>query len=163
MRRIGTKGWIALGGALLVLALSAAAFGYFTASGSGSGTASVDEADPVSFEATAPTASLYPGTSADVAVKITNPNPFRVHVPSLVLDTGMGTSGFDVDGAHAGCDVSALSFAPQDNAAAGWFVPGTDDAPAELSLDLANAVSLDTSAENECQGATFTVYLAVGT
>ena len=117
----------------------------------------------MTLEAGPPTAYLYPGTSADVAVTITNPNAFRVHIPSLVLDTGAGDGGFDVDGGHSGCDASALSYTTQDNSGDGWFVPGTNDPPAELSLDLADAISLDTSAANGCQGATFTVYLAVGT
>ena len=55
------------------------------------------------------------------------------------------------------------AYVTQDNNGDGWFVPGSNDPPAELELDLADAISMDTSAASECQGAEFTVYLAVGT
>ena len=42
---------------------------------------------------------LYPGTSTKVSVKISNPNPFPVTVPSLVLDT---TEGYNDSGLRLG-------------------------------------------------------------
>jgi hypothetical protein len=151
--------------AIAMLALAAGAFGYFVSTGSGSASASAGNTDPVSLEAQTPTSALYPGTSADVAVKIVNPNPTRVFIPSLVLDTdeGAGDSGFDVDSGHTGCDISALAYTTQTNGGNGWFVSGTDDMPNDLTLHLTDAIEMDVSAANECQGATFTVYLAVGT
>jgi hypothetical protein len=165
MRQVGKKGWIGLGAVIALTAVSAAAYGYFTATGEGSASSTVGETEPVAFEAVTPTEYLYPGTTADVAVKITNPNVSQVFVPSLVLDLGEGEggSGFAVDGGHSGCDVAALSFTTQDNSGDGWYVPGADDPPAELVLHLDDAITMDTSAANACQGATFTVYLAVGT
>ena len=154
--------------ALLLAAVGAAvliggAFAFWTSSGSGSASASVTNPDPVTISAGTPTAYLYPGTSADVSLRITNPNSFPVNVPSLVL-TNEGTGGFDVDGSNPGCVLSALSYPNlQDNGGPGWTVPGTNALNNYLDVDLANAVHLSTSAATECQGLTFKVYLAVGT
>ncbi len=163
MRRPGKRWLIGFAAALAALALGVSALGYFTASGSGSASSTVDDTDPVSLDAGDPVEFLYPGTSADVAVTITNPNPGRVFIGSLVIDPSYGDDGFAVDGAHGDCDLSALAYVTQDNNGDGWFVPGSNDPPAELELDLADAISMDTSAASECQGAEFTVYLAVGT
>lgn len=141
--------------------VAATALGYWTSTGSGSASASVSNPDPVTLAPGSPTGLLYPGTLADVAVEITNPNPFPVNVPSLVLDTGRGSGGFAVDGGLSGCGVSALSYTTQDNGGLGWTVPAAGTPP-ELSLDLADAIGLATGAATECQGATFTIYLAVG-
>ena len=82
-----------------------------------------------------------------------------MNVPSLVLDTGEGDNGFGVDGGHSGCDVSTLSYTTQDNGGPGWTVPAS---ASDWVLDLIGALDLATSAANECQGATFKIYLAVG-
>jgi hypothetical protein len=119
----------------------------------------VTNPDPVSIEPGSPSGSLYPGTSADLALTITNPNPFPVNVPSLVRDTGEGSAGFAVDGSHSGCDVAALSYATQANGGSGWTVPANATG---WPLDLANAVTLSTAAATACQGASFKVFLAVG-
>jgi hypothetical protein len=144
---------------VVALVAASSAVAYWTAAGGGEAQATVTSPDPVTLSAGTPTAFLYPGTSADVAVNITNPNPFQVRVPSLVLDIGEGDNGFAVDSGHSGCTLSALSYVPQTNGGNGWDVA----ASSTRVLDLANAVSLATSAANECQGATFTVYLKVGT
>ncbi|GAA4731980.1 hypothetical protein GCM10023350_14190 [Nocardioides endophyticus] len=105
-----------------------------------------------------PSAALFPGGQASVALTITNPNLASVRVGSLALDTSRGSGGFAVDGAHAGCVLSALSFATHTNAGAGWTVAGSGS----LSVTLTNALSMTASAANACQGATFTVYLTAG-
>jgi ABC-type transport system substrate-binding protein len=139
--------------------LAGGAVAYWTTAGSGSASASVKNPDPVSIASGAPTGFLYPGTSADLAITITNPNPVPVNLPSLVRDTGQGSGGFGVDGAHSACGVSALAYTTQSNGGAGWTVPAN---ATNWPLDLANAVSLSTAAATECQGASFKVYLAVG-
>src|SRR5262249_38269169 len=102
---------------------------------------------------------LYPGGNADVVVTITNPNPFAVHLPSLVLDTGQPGNGFAVDAGHSGCTTGSLSFnGPQTNGGADFVVP----ASGHLDVDLSNAISMSAAAVNACQGATFTVFLKAG-
>jgi hypothetical protein len=137
----------------LALLVAAVAFGFFTSTGSGTGAASADNtAVAITIGAGTPSAELYPGGSADVAATLTNANPYAVHVDHLSLDTSQGTNGFGVDAGHSGCDTATLSYTAQ---SAGWTVPKSGT----LSIDLANAVSMSSSAANACQGATFTVHL----
>ena len=134
------------------------ALAYTTATGSGTASAQVAGApSAVTLSAGTPSSALYPGGSGDVALQISNPNTGSVHLPSLVLDTTQGTNGFAADFSHSGCDLSTLSFTTQDNGGAGFDVPAGSS-----TLDLANAISMSTSAVSACQGASFTVYLKVG-
>jgi hypothetical protein len=109
------------------------------------------------------TSGLSPGTSSDVALTVSNPNPVAVHIGSLALDPSQGSAGFTVDSGHSGCATSTLNFTSTNNGGAGWSVPAkVGSTNGTLSLDLAAAISMTTGAAAACQGATFTVYLAVG-
>ncbi len=145
---------------VIALIATGGALAYYTAAGTGSGSASVGSPDPLTITAATPTNGLlYPGASGEVDVTISNPNDFPVRVNSLILDSG----GIVVDSGHPGCDTTALHYTTQNNGGAGWSVPArvgvTNGA---LSLELSSAVSMDAGAANECQGATFTVYLKTG-
>jgi hypothetical protein len=149
--------------AALVVALVAAgaALAYFTSTGGGgSGGAAVGAPAALTIAASTPAGGLlYPGGTGEVDVTIANPNPFPVRVNSLVL----GGAGISVDGTHAGCDTSALRYTTQTNAGAGWTVPAkVGSVDGRLDLQLADAIGMDGSAANACQGATFTVSLATG-
>lgn len=151
----GTAALTAVVGVLCVVGVATA---YFSTSGSGSGSATVGSALPVTIAAgAAPTAELYPGGAGDVTVRISNPNAFGVHVGSLALDTSHGQDGFDAS--PPGCNVGeALEFTTQTNGGAGWNVP----ANGTLDLDLAGSLHMTDTAANACQAATFTVYLGAG-
>jgi hypothetical protein len=139
------------------------AFGYWSASGSGLGDAGTGTTLPLTLSAGTPASAVYPGGSSAVAVTLANANIYPVAVPSLVLDASKGTNGFAVDGAHAGCGVGVLGFATQDNATAGWTVPGASNGTdGSLVLSLPGSLSMATNAADACQGATFTVHLRVG-
>lgn len=131
------------------------AFGFWSAAGAGTGAASTGAPTAVSLSPGTPTASLRPGGQASVVLTITNPNSGGVRVGSLVLDTSQGSGGFDVDGAHAACGVTSLSYAAQNNGGSGWTLAGGQ----VLAVTLTDALSMATSAANACQGASFTVYL----
>jgi hypothetical protein len=133
----------------------AAAYAAWTVNGSGSGTASATSAVPLTLSAGSPQSPLYPGASADVDATVQNSNPFPVHVSSVAIDTSKGTNGFDVDAGHSGCNLSSLSFTTADNGGAGWYIAANSTA----DLDADNAIAMDTTANDACQGATFTVYL----
>jgi hypothetical protein len=142
------------------LAFAGGAFAFYTTAGHGSGGASVASPDPLTIAAVVPASGLlYPGASGEVDATISNPNPFRLRVNSLVLAGG----GIGVDGTHSGCDTAALHYTAQNNGGAGWDVParvgGTNGT---LAVRLPGAISMDSSAANACQGATFTVSLATG-
>lgn len=151
---------IALGLAALVAGMTAATVAaMWSGPGIGSDTLPVETVSTVTLTPGAATTALYPGTSGDVAVSIVNDNTYRAYVGSLVLDSGQGANGFEVTGGQSGCDPAALTFTAQSNGGAGWFVA----AGTTLDLDLPNAISLDTSAASECQGATVVVYLLAAT
>ena len=147
---------------MLVVALVAAggAFAYYSSTGSGSGSASVGTPAELTITAATPgTGFLYPGGSGEVDATISNPNTLSVRVNSLVLDS----AGISADAGHSGCDTSALHYATQNNGGLGWDVPAKVGATdGSLDVELADAISMDTDAANECQGATFTIYLKTG-
>jgi len=151
-------------GALLIalaiaVGLAGGAFAYWQGTGSGSAVTTLADAQSLSFEPGKPTFQLFPGGDANVAIIASNPNPFFVQVGSLVLDSD-DPEPFLVDGAHSGCDVSALSFVPQDNDGSGWQIPprvGSTDGT--LTIDMDSAMKMSTAASGACQGATFGVLL----
>jgi hypothetical protein len=149
--------------ATMFAVIATGALAFFTSHGSRSASGAAGTAQAVTLSAGTPTQQLYPGGQSDVALTISNPNPFRVHIGSLSLNTTSGTGGFAVDATHTGCGLSTLSFTIQTNSGAGWFVPPkVGSTNGTLSVDLPSAVAMTTNAANACQGAIFTVYLAAG-
>lgn len=163
MSRIGrfvstSRRRLTLLGAVLTLLLGAGvARAYFTTTATGTASARAATVQDVTLTAGTPSSPLYPGGSGDVALRVDNPNSVSVHLPSLELDTSLGANGLAVDAGHSGCNLSSLSFTTQDNGGSGFEVP-----PGSSMLDLTNAISMGTGAADACQGATFTVYLKVG-
>ncbi len=148
---------------LMLLALTAAAVAYWTGTGAGSAQGRLGDPKTLVLSAGGPSALLYPGHNTDVAIIASNPNPYTVHIDSLVLDPDEGAAGFEVDGAHSGCDLSSLTFAPQSNGGAGWTVPPRSGASdGILALTLSDSLSMGAGASDACQGATFTVHLEAG-
>jgi hypothetical protein len=133
----------------------AAAYAAWSVNGSGSGTASAATAHGLTITAGSPTDALYPGAAADVAASVTNSNLFPVHVTSLGLDTTQGQNGFAVDAGHSGCNLSSLSFTAATNGGSGWDIAANSGA----DIDASGSISMGSSANDACQGATFTVYL----
>jgi hypothetical protein len=137
---------------------------YFGGPGSGTGTAGTATTQDLQLSAATPTADLYPGGTSGVALTISNPNPHRVRVSSLGLDTTRGTDGFDVDHAHPGCfPLSVLTLVSSTNEGAGWDVPARAGAvDGTLAVSLPGALAMGTDAADGCQGATFTAHLGGG-
>lgn len=164
MRRLSRIGIPALlVAATIAVGISAGAFGYWKAAGSGSATTVLESPDQLTLGPATPQAQLTPGGDAGVAAIATNTNPYFVEIDSLVLDTAAGTGGFDVDAGHSGCGLSVLHLAPQDNGGSGWRAPprvaATDGT---LTIDLSGALTMDADAANACQGASFTIHLKAG-
>ncbi len=139
-----------------VLAGGAAAF--WLAFGNGTTNSQAGTVVPVTLAPGSAITPLYPAGTADVGVSITNTNPGAIFVPSLLLDTSQGSSGFAVDGGHSGCNLAALSYTTQTNGGAGWTVSGNST----RTLDLTAAAALSTAAVSACQGAQVSIYLKVG-
>lgn len=161
-RRLPTR--VALAAVVLGLALpGGVALAFWTAAGSGSGGGSTANAQPLTISAGTPSARLHPGGQGDVALTLSNPNPFPARLPSLALDTTQGSGGFAVDGAHSGCGLGVLSFTAQNNGGSGWIVPARVGATdGTLALNLTSSASMSPSAADACQGAVFTVFVKVG-
>jgi hypothetical protein len=141
---------LAIAGSVVAVAIAA-----WTTGGSGSGQAQAGTATSMTISAGTPSSSLYPTASADVAATISNPNPYKVHVSSIAL------GAVTVDGGHSSCNTSSVSVtSPQTNGGSGWDVPAkSGGVNGSLGVDLASAISMDNTANDSCQGATFTIAL----
>lgn len=140
--------------ALLMIGTTVAS-AFWSGLGGGSGSSGTGTTQAVTLTPGAAAAQLYPGGQTAVSLTVTNPNPGSVRIGSLALDTNQGSAGLGVDGAHAGCGTSSLSFTTQTNGGAGWSLP----AGGAVSLNLPASLSMNASGDNACQGASFTVYL----
>ena len=99
-------------------------------------------------------ATLYPGVSGDVTLRISNPNPFPVRVSSVSLNGA--NSDIAADSGHASCSPTGVSFTNQ----TGLSV----DVPAKsggtngsATATLTGAASMSNASADGCQGATFTI------
>lgn len=150
-RRVAVAGSVAV---LLVGMASGAAYGYFTAGGSGTGSASVGTLDQVTLAtAGTPSSPLLPGDAGDVTLQVTNPNPVAVSLVGVALQTG---GSITPDAGHAGCATT------DSNPVVTLTVPSGDlpvqiAAGATVAVDLATAAHMDVAATQSCQGASFTV------
>jgi hypothetical protein len=134
--------------ALLVVA-AAGALAWFSASGSGTGSGANGTVQPVTVQALvggdAPASKLQPGGSADVILRLSNPNSF-----ALTLTAVSGGSPISADSGHGGCTTTGVSFANQ----SGLSI----SVPSGSSLvHLSGAASMDATSSSGCQGATFSI------
>ncbi len=132
-------------------ALGGTAYAYWAASGTGSGAAKAGVAQPISATAaTVSTGFLYPGATGNVSITISNPNPFPVTVTDVI---GNGAITSDKG---ALCDASTgVTF--NDLTLASLAVP----ALGSQTFRLTGAVLMDNSSHNTCQGAIFTIPVAL--
>jgi hypothetical protein len=146
VKRVATA---AIGVAVILTATIA--FAAWTTNGTGSGYVAAGSAqDLTTLSVAASTTSLlYPNGSADVKVKINNPNPYKVLVTAINNGTGSITSG------DATCDASnGVSYANQSGS---WTVPATGT----LTVTLSNAASMSNASVDACQAKTFTIPVAL--
>ncbi len=150
-----TRKRIALAGLVAALVAVAAGLVYaaWLANGTGSGyakAASAQQLTTVDVSAST-TATLYPGATGDLLIKVSNPNPYPVKVTDV---TGNGT--ITADAAHSTCGSDAqhptgVTFTDQHGLSIS--VPANSSAQATL----ASSVQMSNASDNSCQGATFTV------
>ena len=149
MRNLSTKHRI-VGGAvtLLVLGVVGLVYAAWTASGTGNGYAKAQSAQAlttVDVSATTP-ATLYPGATGNVLIRITNPNPYPVEVTDIT-----GNGAITPDAGHAACTTTGVTYTDQTGL--------TIDVPAsgQTETTLNNAAQMSNASSNGCQGATFTI------
>jgi hypothetical protein len=146
-----SKKFVVATGVVAGLMASGVAWAAWTADGTGSGYAKATTAQALTTGTATATADLYPGsTTGDLVVKINNPNPYAVNVTSITNGTGTITS--DTTGCTAAN--SGVSFA-------GWTGTESVAAGSSSTVTLADTVSMASTSDNACQGAVFTIPVAL--
>jgi hypothetical protein len=146
-------------GAVTVMVLGIVSLGYaaWTSSGGGTGFAKASTAQAltsVDVSATT-TASLYPGATGALNLKLSNPNPYQIKVTDV---TGNGTITADSSHSTCGQDASHLTgVSYTDQHSLSITVPASTTA----TVSLASSIAMTNASDNSCQGATFTVPVSV--
>jgi hypothetical protein len=135
--------------AAAVVSTAAVTFGSWTvASAPGNGYSKAVSAQNLTFVDLSATvaASLYPGATADLSVKVTNPNSFAVTITAV---SGNGTITSDKG---AACNTTTgVAFS---NTTGLTQVVG---AGATVAFALTNKVTMSNASDTTCQGAVFSV------
>src|SRR5262245_36677092 len=139
----------ALATLVLLIALGASvAFAAWTTNGNGDGSARATSSQAlttVDVSATTP-ATLYPGATGDLRLRINNPNPYPVRVTAV---SGNGTITSD---AGAACNASTgVTFTNQTGLALDVA------AGSAATFTLSGSVAMSNASHTSCQGAVFTV------
>jgi hypothetical protein len=148
-----------LGAFLAVLLLGGIVFAAWVVTGTGSGYSKARTAAVLTTADVSATTSaqLYPGGQGDVKVRINNPNPFPVKVTQINPN---GAIGSDLAGCtDVGGDptkATGVTFTAQ-SLSSGNVVAGGGS----LDLTLANAVSMDNTSVDACQGAVFSIPVSI--
>jgi hypothetical protein len=144
-----------------ILAISVAAFAYWTTSGSGSGSATAGSDAGVTVSGD-PANGIYPGGSSAVTTVVTNSSSTQAqHVSNLHVT-------ITIDSAHAtaGCDAADFTY-KADSEASGASNPHTvtlnQDIAAGSHLDVDGKVFMADTAvsQDACKGATIELAYAV--
>ncbi|MEV6844781.1 hypothetical protein [Actinoplanes sp. NPDC051411] len=162
--RKSVKRAVVIGTTLAVAGVAGAAYASWTASGNGLGGAKADTVKPLTVESatTADQATLFPGGTGDVVIKVTNPNQFAVDIHSVqwkqsdgVQTTSAGSCGNN--GVYFGDYATSTS-------GNGGLISGLDlkvGANGDATFTLPKAVKMLEGTGDECQGATFSMKLTV--
>jgi hypothetical protein len=130
------------------------AYAYWTSTGSGSGSGSAGTLQAVTVAAfvggDTPAATIFPGGSADVILRVSNPNAFAV---TLISVSGNGTIA--PDAGHAGCTTTGVTFTNQTGLSSAIGASGT------TLVDLPAAAAMGITSSNGCQGATFSIPVSI--
>lgn len=101
MKRLSKRTWILLGVVAVAAVAAIGGYAYFTATGSGTGTATVGSASNITISGST-TGNLYPGgPGRTVAITLKNPGAGNQYVTDVSLDSITSTD--------AGCDTSLNS------------------------------------------------------
>jgi len=143
------------------VALSVTAFAYFTGAGSGAGSLVTGTLRPLTILAATgtPVSNLLPGSTADLVMRVTNPNSTAVTITAVSQGGGVtvvGGSGCTSDPGWPGTlGISGVSVV----ATTGLGIPVP--AGATISVDLPAGASMTTASASGCQGARFHIPVTV--
>ena len=143
--------------ALVVGVSSGTAYAYLTSTGSGTGAALVDPPFPVTVEAATGTVTdeLVPGGRGDLLVRLDNPNDFPVDIVAVAAGTGTVTES----GGIGSCTNTGVAVFPQIGLRISVAPNANSDHP--VSVVIPNGVTMGTTSDSGCQGATFHVPVAI--
>jgi hypothetical protein len=148
---ISRKKVVALAGVTTVAVGGVVAYAAWSASGTGSATVSATSAVSLGVADGTSTTLLFPTGSGDLKATVSNTNPYKVAV------TGVTQNGsITVDSGHSTCTVSSVTFSAPDLSSSGIVLAATSGS---YTITFHNEVSMDNTANDACQGATFTVPL----
>lgn len=140
-------------GCTVALAVAGVAIGYFTSSGSGTGTASVGSSSAVTLHA-AISSNLYPGSSSPVTFTVDNPSSGSQRVGTITL------ASISVDSGHSGCSTAISGGNPDFTMPAVTvnkvFPSGNGQSVTPTGTLTMNETGVD---QDACQGATLTLNL----
>ena len=135
--------------AVLVVGVVGLVYAAWVTNGTGSGYAKASTAQSLTTSAVVPTATLYPGADGNVQVTINNPNSFPVRVTAI-----SGNGAITAAGGTGTCTASQVTFTNQ----SGLTI---DIAATNSTTTLTNAAHMASNADDGCQGATFTIPVAI--
>jgi hypothetical protein len=141
---------VAMVAALAVVGLVYAAW---TTNGTGDAYAKAGTAAAISTidVSASTTATLYPGVSGDVLIKLDNPNAYAVTVTAIT-----GNGSITADSGHSGCTTTGVTFTNQTGLT--LTVPAkSGGVDGVLQTSLNGAASMSNASLNACQGAVFTI------
>jgi hypothetical protein len=153
MRRRVVKRKVAVLTIVASLLLVGLVYAAWTTNGSGSGYAKAGTAQSLTtVDVSASTvATLYPGVSGDVLIKLDNPNPYAVTVTAI-----SGSGAITPDAGHGTCTTTGVTFTNQTGLT--LVVPAkSGGVDGVLQTTLTGAASMSNASVNGCQGATFTI------
>jgi hypothetical protein len=136
-----------------VMATVGLVYAAWTTNGAGSAYAKAGTASAIGTidVSASTTATLYPGVSGDVLIKLDNPNPYAVTISAVT-----GTGSITADAGHAGCTTTGVTFTNQTGLS--LVIPAKVGAVnGTLQTTLTGAASMSNASLNACQGATFTI------
>ncbi|HWT89542.1 MAG TPA: hypothetical protein VN179_00370 [Solirubrobacterales bacterium] len=145
----GKRNFVAAAVTVMVLGVVGLVYAAWTTNGSGSGYAKAGSSQALTTVdvSASTTATLYPGATGDVILKVSNPNSYPVRVTDV---TGSGT--ITVDSGHAaGCVTTGVTFTNQ----TGQTIDIA--ANSQTQVTLTGAAKMSNASDNGCQGATFTI------
>jgi hypothetical protein len=120
------------------------AYGLWSASGSGDGSAMAQTAQALMVTAGSASAQLYPGASGDVVFEVTNPNDYAVTVDSGSLTSVTGPTG-------CGAEYFSLPLGAVPVAATAIAAGAT------ATVTVVDGITMLSTAPDACQGVTVTV------
>lgn len=143
---------IGVGVTVITLVAVGLVYAAWTSSGTGSGYAKAGSAQALSTVdvSASTTATLYPGSNGDVLIEIDNPNPYPVRVTDVT-----GNGAITADAGHAGCVTTGVTFSDQ----TGQTIDVAANDSQQVTLN--GAASMSNASDDGCQGAVFTIPVAL--